>query len=920
LQRPTTWYVLEVDEVLSQLSTDREGLSSEEAQRRLAEFGKNALTLEKTSWIMRLLRQLRSPLVYILLISAGITGAMTLAGREMLPDTLVIVGVVILNALLGFFQESKAESSFESLRSMSVDQCSALRDGHAVTVAAEELVPGDIVLVEAGDKVPADLRLLAVREVLADEAALTGESVPVPKVTAPVAAQYATPGDQNCMLFSGTFQVHGSARGVVVETGERTEFGKIATMVSQTATVPTPLQRRISAFSNTLIKAILAIGALTFVLGGLAGYPIVYSFLASVSLVVAAIPEMLPVIVTAILALAATEMARRKALIRRLPAAETLGSTSVICSDKTGTLTRDEMTVRRVHAGGRDYEFQGIGYSTEGVISWNAEPVRELHRHATLRETLITGYLCNNAVIRVDGDLHGVVGDPTEAALLVSAVKAGADVASERLDEIPFDSERMYMAALHRGDDGNRIYVKGSPERILMLCSDQLDAEGNIAPLNVDFIHAKADEMASSALRVIGMACRSTSQSRLAEDDVTGLTFLGLQGMQDPPREEAIEAVGACKKAGVRTVMITGDHALTASAVAAQLGIVEPGDTRVIRGDTLETMSDEVLDEALDHISVFARVTPQHKLRIARRLQQRGYVVAMTGDGVNDAPALRAADIGVAMGRNGTEVSRDASSMVLIDDNFATIVGAVEEGRHAWNNITKAILYTLPTNGGQALLVMGAVLLSPFLPLFALRLPLEPVQILWVNLLDSVFLTLPLMMEPKEPRLLERPPRPANEPILNALFIRRVVLVGLAIALPTFLVFHHFGAPAVQDGVVQDQLLLTQAQTAAFWAVLLAHFGFVMSARSVDRSAFTFSPFSNPWLLGGIALSFAVRLLPTFVPAVGDFFRTAAFPADWWWWILPCLLPGFVVVELDKWMTNRRSSSNPTVNPALESG
>jgi magnesium-transporting ATPase (P-type) len=827
----------------------------------------------------------------------------------MLPDTIVIIGVVILNAVLGFFQEGKAESALEALKTMTVAQCTALRDGQAVIIPARTLVPGDVVLLDAGDRVPADLRLFAVREVRADEAALTGESVPVPKSTDPIDSDYLAPGDQTCMMFSGTFQVHGASRGLVVETGARTEFGKIAAMVSQTATVLTPLQRRISDFSTTLIKAILAIGFVTFVLGALAGYPMVYSFLAAVSLVVAAIPEMLPMIVTAILALAATAMTRRKALIRRLPAAETLGCTSVICSDKTGTLTRDEMTVQRLHAGGRDYELHGVGYKPEGAVLWKGMPVEEPRSHVVLHETLTAGFLCNNAALRVEGETHAVIGDPTEGALLVSAMKCGADTPRERLDEIPFDSERMFMAALHRTDEGNRIYVKGSPERLLRLCRDQLDEEGRAVPLDAEQIHAKADAMARDALRVIGMAHKTISaeDTSISLDQIKDLTFLGLQGMLDPPREEAIEAVHLCKRAGVRTVMITGDHALTAKAVAAQLGIIEGHHEPVLAGEALESMSDEELSEAVETVSVYARVAPEHKLRIAQRLQERGHVVAMTGDGVNDAPALKAADIGVAMGITGTEVSKEASSMVLVDDNFATIVGAVEEGRHAWNNIQKAILYTLPTNGGQALLVMGAVLLSPFIPLFALRLPLEPVQILWVNLLDSVFLTMPLMMEPKERHILDQPPRPPDARIVNALFMRRVVLIGLAIAVPTFLVFHHFGATAVENGVVVDSLLLTQSQTAAFWAVLLVHFGFVMSARSVDRSAFTFSPISNPWLLGGITAGFLVRLLPTFVPAVGVLFRTASFPAEWWWWLLPCLLPGFLVLELDKLVHSFRS-------------
>jgi magnesium-transporting ATPase (P-type) len=632
-----------------------------------------------------------------------------------------------------------------------------------------------------------------------------------------------------------------------------------------------------------------------------------------VSLVVAAIPEMLPMIVTAILALTATTMAHKKALIRRLPAAETLGCTSVICSDKTGTLTRDEMTVMRLHAGGQDYEVQGVGYDPEGVLTWQGRHLEKPWTHEVLRETLAAGFLCNNAALSAEHGLHAVIGDPTEGALLVSAIKGGADGPLERLDEIPFESERMFMATLHRAEDANRIYVKGSPERVLRLCRDQLDGGGDIVPLAAELIHEKADAMAHDALRVIGMACKTVpaGKTSLGVEDIRNLTFLGLQGMLDPPREEAIEAVRRCKRAGVRTVMITGDHALTARAVAIQLGIISGHHEPVLAGEVLAGMSDVDLAEAVERVSVYARVAPEHKLRIVQRLQERGHVVAVTGDGVNDAPALKAADIGVAMGITGTEVSKKAASMVLTDDNFATIVDAVEEGRHGWNNIEKAILYTLPTNGGQALLVMGAVLLSPFVPLFAMGLPLEPVQILWINMLDSVFLTMPLMMEPKEHHLLDLPPRDAGARIVNALFLQRVILIGLAIAVPTFVVFHYFGAAAVADGVVVDPLLLTQAQTAAFWAVLLVHFGFVMSARSVHRSAFTFSPFSNAWLLGGIVVSILVRLLPTFVPVVGGLFRTAPFPAEWWWVILPCLLPGFLVLEMDKLVRARYRNFRP---------
>ena len=438
------------------------------------------------------------------------------------------------------------------------------------------------------------------------------------------------------------------------------------------------------------------------------------------------------------------------------------------------------------------------------------------------------------------------------------------------------------------------------------MCQHQL-INGRTEPLRKEEVLTKADEMASDALRVLAMAYKKVSENKasLDSDDMDGLTFLGLQGMIDPPREEAIEAVRKCRTAGIRSVMITGDHAKTARAIADQLGITTKNN-RVIAGEELAVMTDEELYEAVGEVSVFARVAPEHKLRIAQQLQKRDQIVAMTGDGVNDAPALKASDIGVAMGITGTEVSKEASDMILTDDNFASIVNAVEEGRHAWKNLEKAILYTIPTNGGQALLVIGAVLLAPMLPIFSARLTLEPVMILWVNLFDSVFLTMPLMMEPKDKGLLDTPPRSPKAKLANLLLLERTILIGLAISVSGFIIYNHFGASAVSsEGVILDPLLLTQAQTAAFWAVLMVHFGYVMSARSIYNSAFTFSPFSNKWLLLGIAASILFRLLPTFVPAAAGFFRTADFPIEWWVYILPCLLPGFIAIELEKLIIRR---------------
>jgi len=911
---PNEWYRLPQAEVFDRLSTDDRGLTSEEAAKRIETYGFNELAYKKPSILMRFLRQFHNPLVYILLAAVVMTGGLTLfAGKDMLVDSMVILGVVILNAILGFFQEGKAENALQALKDMIVPECTVERDGKPCIIPTRELVPGDVVILEGGDKVPADLRLFEVRDASVDESVLTGESVPVDKHIDPLDRDHLPPGDQTCMAFSGTFLARGTARGIVVETARNTEFGKIAALVEHTRPHPTPLQKKISDFTRTLIIAILTVGFINFVIGSLFGYSLVYSFLASVSLVVAAIPEMLPMIVTAILALAATTMAARNALIRRLPAAETLGCTTVICSDKTGTLTRNEMTVTRIHAGGRDYAVSGVGYNPDGGILDAGQKLGTEDLATPLRETLSAGFHCNNASLKVADGQHHVVGDPTEGALVVAASKAGVTEPTERLDEIPFDSERMYMATLHPDGEGARIYVKGSPERVLAMCASQTGPQG-VEPIDADACLQKADEMASDALRVIGMATKTlpTGTTEIDHHELTDLCFLGMQGMIDPPRDEAIEAVRRCGGAGIRTVMITGDHLLTAKAIARQLGIVANDNARALTGEQLSQLESGELEETVDEVSVYARVAPEHKLAIAEALQDRGQVVAMTGDGVNDAPALKAADIGVAMGMTGTEVSKEASAMVLTDDNFATIVGAVEEGRHVWNNLEKAILFTLPTNGGQALLVMGAVLLAPFIPLFGARLPLEPVQILWVNLFDSFFLTMPLMMEPKIRNILNSPPRDTEVKIADALFLQRVVFIGFAIAVPAFVVYHHFGSAAIVDGRVVDPLLLTQAQTAAFWAVLLVHLGFVMSARSVFRSAFTFSPFTNTWLLAGMTLCLVAWSLPFAHEGFATIFRAAPFPAEWWLVILPCLFPAFIVLELDKFIRKRWGEGRDT--------
>jgi len=909
------WYQLPVEGTFKELGADSVGLTSSEAKARLEKYGYNELEYKKPSVVMRFLRQFQSPLVYVLLVAGTITGVLTLRGEDMLWDTAVILGVVVLNVIIGFWQEGKAEAALGALKKMMVSECKVLRDGEQKVIAARELVPGDVVLLSGGDRVPADLRLFFTKEARADESALTGESTPVEKNTSPISRPNLTPADQECIAFSGTFLTRGTAKGIVVGTGEKTEFGKIAKLVKETKGVATPLQRKIAAFTKFLVIVILALGGINFLLDYLFGFSLIYSFLTSVALIVAAIPEMLPMIVTAILALAATAMAHRNALIRRLPAAETLGCTTVICSDKTGTLTKNEMTVLKVYSGGKTYEVSGVGYEPKGEFVLDGKVIDPLQGHNALAETLRAGYLCNNATLARGEEGYGIIGDPTEGALVVSAAKAGINEKFPSLDEIPFESERQYMATLHEGQGENIIYVKGSPERILGMCQKQLTDEG-IEPLKSEAILEKAAEMGEEALRVLGMAYKTVPKEKtsLEPGDIGGLTFLGLQGMIDPPRQEAIEAVAKCKKAGIRSVMITGDHALTAKAIARQLGIMGSDKDKVLTGEELARMSDEELYEAVGKVSVYARVAPEHKLRIAQQLQKRGEIVAMTGDGVNDAPALRAADIGIAMGITGTEVSKEASSLVLTDDNFATIVNAVEEGRHAWNNLEKAILYTLATNGGQALLVMGAILVAPFVALFALRLPLEPIQILWINLFDSVFLTMPLMMELRERGLLKTPPRDPKEKIANRLFFIRVGEVSAAMAATAFIIYWTFGHLATASTNVD--MMLTQAQTAALMTVVFVHIGYIFTARSIFGSAFTFSPFSNKWVLGGVAATIIIDLMIVYLPALNTVFRTAAFPASWWPYVLIGLPVGFFVPELEKLIRRQLRKRKAKLQPA----
>ncbi len=893
------WYQLPVEQVFETLHSDQSGLTLKEATSRQEQYGYNELTYKKRSAFIRFLTQFNSPLIIILLICAVITGALSMwKDANMWMDTVVILAVVLANTFIGFIQEGKAEDSVEALENMITPECKVMRENKITVIQARDLVVGDIVLLEGGDRVPADIRLFCSKNLGADESAITGESVPVEKHTDPIKGDQII-ADQKCMLFSGTFIARGMGSGIVVATGEQTQIGQIAELITKTEKIITPLTVKLNDFTRILVIVILFITALNFILALWFGYDLSVAFSGSVSLAVAAIPEGLPAVVTMALAIGVTAMARRNAIVKRLPAAETLGCTTVIGSDKTGTLTKNQMTVSRIYSGGRDYRVSDVGYETEG--QYLPSPMSE-----ELTGTLKAGYVCNNASFTKE-DSNTVIGDPTEAALLISAKKAGMSESLQQLDEIPFESEQQFMATLNEENGENVIYAKGSPERIYKMCKNQM-INGNTEPLRKDEIRENVNEMAKEALRLLAMAYKvvPSDKKTLDPEDLSDMTFLGIQGMIDPPRDEVIEAIKKCQNAGIRVVMITGDYIKTAKAIASQLGINSP---KALTGREISNMSDDELYNVVEDVSVYARVSPEHKFRITRALQKHGHVVAVTGDGVNDAPALKAADIGIAMGISGTEVSKEASDMILTDDNFSTIVSAVEEGRYVYDNIKKVIMFLLPTNGGQALLILGAILLAPFIGLFREQLPLEPVQILWINLIAAVALALPIIKEPMEKDLLNKSPRDSDERITDPPFFKKVGLVSLIVAVSGFAIYYYYGSPALGLALSESEVdyLLRQAQTAAFTTVIMVHICYLITARSITESAFTFSPISNKWVLLGIGVTIATQLIIVYVlPHTGfNLLKTAPIPLDWWWLMILFAIGGFVVIEIEKWVTKR---------------
>jgi magnesium-transporting ATPase (P-type) len=880
------WHARTVEEVLDELETRPEGLTSGEADGRLARFGLNRLPEPpRKGPVARFLLQFHNLLIYVLLVAAVLSLLF-----EHPVDAAVILGVVLINAIVGFIQEGKAEAALEAIRAMVDPKASVLREGRRLTVPAERVVPGDIVLLEAGDRVPADLRLLRARNLKIDEAILTGESVPVDKSTNPAPPEAAL-GDRPCMAFSGTFVVAGQGTGVVVATGAETELGKIGTLLGRVERLETPLLRQMAGFARTLTAVILSVSAAAFFFAWLVqGYPLDLSFMAVVGLAVAAIPEGLPAVMTITLAIGVQRMARRNAIIRRLPAVETLGSVSVICSDKTGTLTRNEMTVQTIRTASALVRVSGSGYAPEGEFSSDGTRIDPL-ADPVLAELIEGGLLCNDAEVR-HGEKGWVVdGDPMEGALVTLAMKAGLDPATlrkdlTRLDEIPFDSRHRFMATLHRSPDGERfVIVKGAPERLLEMCRAVRTAEGE-RPVDAAFWRAAAEELAAHGQRVLALArAPAPSGDRpLEPSDVEGeCVLLGLAGLIDPPREEAVAAVAECHTAGIRVVMITGDHATTAKEIARQLGIAR--EPTVATGNELDALDAEGFRRAAREVHVFARTTPEHKLRLVEALQADGRIVAMTGDGVNDAPALKRADVGVAMGLKGTEAAKEAAQMVLADDNFASIVAAVREGRTVYDNLMKVIGWTLPTNGGQAFVILAALA-------FGLALPVSPVQILWVNMVTAVALGLTLAFEPTEPGTMHRPPRRPDQPILSGELLWRILFVSLLFVIGGFLVF--FSALAAGRETEYARTLVVNT-------IVVMQIFYLFNVRYVHGPSFTLEGLvGTPAVLVGLVSITILQLAFTYLPWMQLLFDTRPLaPADGAY-VMALGVALFVICEFEK--------------------
>lgn len=880
------WYELEINEVERSTGTHMEkGLTKKEAEKRLKQYGENKLDEgDKPSALFVFLNQFKDFMVLVLLAATLISG---LLGEYI--DAITIMVIVLLNGVLGFVQERKAEKSLAALKELSAPQMVVLRDGQWVKILSSEAVVGDIVKIASGDRIGADVRLISASGLKIEESSLTGESVPVQKVVDSIKGDAIEVGDQENMAFMGTMVTQGNGVGVIVATGMKTEMGKIAHLLQSTETLVTPLQRKLEQLGKILIAAALMLTALVVIIGVIQGHDVYTMILAGVSLAVAAIPEGLPAIVTVALALGVQRMIKRKAIVRRLPAVETLGCASVICSDKTGTLTQNKMTVTHVWSGGKTWNITGTGYEPVGDFLYQGKKVK-VESNRTLQQLLVYGKLCNHASIKVNKEKDGVLkkakttykldGDPTEGALVVAAMKAG--ISDEEIQshftvvkEFPFESTRKMMTVIVKDKKGQLFAItKGAPDVILSNSTDIVYSE-KMEPLTsrrLDEVNEAITTLASQALRTIAIAYRPIKAGESIEQTIDverNLTFIGLEGMIDPPREEVRDSIRECRQAGIKTIMITGDHVITAKAIATQLSILPKGG-KVLDGQTLSRLSVKDLEEIVDDVYVYARVSPEHKLKIVKALQAKGHIVAMTGDGVNDAPAIKAANIGIAMGITGTDVAKEASSLILSDDNFATIKAAIKEGRNIYENIRKFIRYMLASNVGEILVMLFAMMLG-------LPLPLVAIQILWINLVTDGLPAMALGMDKAEGDVMKRPPRSPNEGVFARGLAWKIISRGFMIGIVTLVAF--------MVTLNADPNDLMKAQTVAFVTLVMAQLIHVFDCRS-EYSVFHRNPFENIYLVFAVISSILLMLVVVYYPPLQGIFHTTSLTGREWLLIL----------------------------------
>lgn len=879
------WHALKTDEVVKILDTNLySGLHDKEVKKRIKKYGLNQTNQHKeTSPIIQFLSQLHQPLIYIL----NISGTISLIFKEY-TDAAVIFGVVFIAAIVGFIQEYKASNAIKLLSKLIKTHTNIIRSNTLKEIDAVDLVPGDIVIFKTGDKVPADIRIIESQNLKVDESTLTGESVSVEKKSDTIPKNTLLPERKN-ILYTSTLITQGMGKGIVVVTGNQTEMGHISKLMHETQNLDTPLSQKIAQFSRWLLYIILVFTVLMGCLMYIQSFSLKDIFKFTIAFSVASIPEGLPAAYTIILAIGISRMAKKKAIIRRFPSVETLGNTTIICSDKTGTLTKNEMTVQQIYAGSQVYKVTGVGYNPNGEILG--------HYSQNLIECLKAGILCNDSLLYEKNKTWNIKGDPTDGALLVSGKKANLsknklNTEYPRIDVLPFASEYQYMATLHKGKEKNTLYLKGAPEVIIQKCHDMLNDKSQVSPLDKSKIFDQIHQMAKSGLRILAFAKMQTDKNEIIHQDLNNhLTFIGLQAMEDPPRPNTIEAIKSCHSAGIKVKMITGDHAITAESIAKKIGF--GNNIHVLTGAKLDTLKKDEIINIVEKVDVFARVTTEQKLVLVKALQKKGHIVAMTGDGVNDAPALKRADIGICMGKSGTDVAKDAAEMVIMDDNFSTIESAVEEGRCIFSNLTKFIVWTLPTNLGEGLVILAAIFLST-------ELPILPVQILWINMTTAIFLGLMLVFEPKERDIMNDPPKNPDEPILNAMLIERIILMGILLLITTFYLFNQ---------VLNKSDSILKARTVAVNMFIFGEIFYLFNCRSLKKSAVYNSFFSNKSLFIGVTCMIVLQIFYTYHPIMHNLFHSAPIDLSHWIQIILLGISIFIIVEIRKWLKIKENTT-----------